>query len=400
MDFFEILQQGADDANKKAGDTPQPEAPSTEQLSGKEAKQRAKAEAREEKLRAKEEQRQAREAEREARAQEREQRRLEREAEAEQFADHDDSEVTEHDDPRDALAALLAGGVVADAVEPQIAAEPAVSPDAVGQVAPSQKVSDPPATPPAEEDIAQKYEWTAPLPAAAAVGATGVAAGAAVAAGTAEPDAASQNFGAEPPVKEPKPKKQRSDEGGKQKLIAWLVVAVIALAAIVVALIFVIPALDGSEKNKPTPSPTQTSESPTPTPSPTQTSESPTPTPSPTNTSDAPKVDPGATSPMDVPFWNVTFAVSTKFGSTQYNITGNTLLIDNAVIQSFPESCAALRTGWGITKSTPPAKNGVVVNGVAYNIAKPAGTCAADMDLYNKVWGLTQAMVNSAKALP
>lgn len=103
---------------------------------------------------------------------------------------------------------------------------------------------------------------------------------------------------------------------------------------------------------------------------------------------------------MDVPFWNTTFAVSSKFGSTQYNITGNTLLIDNAVIQSFPESCATLRTGWGITKATPPAVNGVVVNGVAFNIAKPTGTCAADPELLKKVWGLTQAMVDSAKALP
>jgi hypothetical protein len=44
--------------------------------------------------------------------------------------------------------------------------------------------------------------------------------------------------------------------------------------------------------------------------------------------------------------------------------------------------------------------NGVVVAGSAYNIAKPAGSCPANTTLFNEVWGLTQAMVDSAKALP
>lgn len=450
MDFFEILQQGADDADKKA-DTPEvPAQPVNERAAAKEAKQRSKAEAREAKLREKEERRQARD-------DEREQRRLEREADAEHFADdaHDSTEA--ESDPRDALAALLAGSVVADAVDPDIAAttEPVASVAAPTSPAddftpadqPVKHVSDPPPSVPAEPvnaeqtpaeqtptepmpaapiaaataataaagfaaantpadvpnvpvghpepDIAQKYEWTAPMPAAAAVGGTAAVVGAAGAAATGAP---AQNHNTQAPTYTPQPHEPGSDDRGKQKLIAWLVVAIIALAAIVVALIFIIPAFDGSENNKPTPSPTQTTAQPTP--SPTQTTQSPTPTPSPTSTNDAPVVDPGTTSPMDVPFWKVTFAVSTKFGSTQYNITGNTLLIDNAMIQSFPESCAALRTGWGITKATPPAVNGVVVAGVAYNIAKPSGTCAADPQLLNEVWGLTQAMVDSAKVMP
>jgi hypothetical protein len=103
---------------------------------------------------------------------------------------------------------------------------------------------------------------------------------------------------------------------------------------------------------------------------------------------------------MDIQSWGITVDVSGKFGSTSYQITGNTLLINNAIIQSFPESCAALRTGWGITKASPPAVNGVVVAGSAYNIAKPEGECPANPTLFNEVWGLTQAMVNSAKALP
>ena len=111
-------------------------------------------------------------------------------------------------------------------------------------------------------------------------------------------------------------------------------------------------------------------------------------------------VDPGTTSPMDIQTWGVTVQVSGQFGSTQYQITGNTLAITSALTNSFPESCAALRTGWGIIKAAPPAQpGGVVVNNNAYNLAKPAGTCAADTALYNKVWGLMQAMVSSTKAL-
>ena len=177
------------------------------------------------------------------------------------------------------------------------------------------------------------------------------------------------------------------------KVASWLMsfVVLVGIGAAVVA----IPAINNNAA--PTPSPTKTTESPTPTPSPTQTTESPTPTPTPTPTT---TVDVGPTAPLDVSPWGVTFDLSTKFGATQWQITGNTLTMNNTLINSFPESCAALRTGWGVTKAQPPARSGVVVAGNAYNLAKPTGTCQADPDLYNEILGLTQAMVNTAKVLP
>lgn len=458
MDFFEILQQGADDANKKS------EPPVDERAAAKEAKQRAKEEARA----AKEEARAAREAEKEA---EKEARRAEREEaraarEAEKDAAREDKELSsaaevgvatvamdlpsseratntepvEQSDARSALAALLADNDVDDEVDdatvvrserhehpmaqvppaPPVPLVPPAPPVPPAEPVPAVSAAAPePATPvvppmpaapgtvpasiPADSpvdipnepvDPAKNYEWTAPVVTGASAGTA--AAGAAIAANSVPPPAATKPI----PAQSAKAKSSTGggNGGGKQKLIAWLVVAVVALVAVAVSLALVLPIMNGSNNATPTPSPTETTE-PAPSPSPTETAD-PTPTPSPSPTNGAPDIDPGPTSPMDIENWGITVDVSTKFGRTAYEITGNTLLIDNSIIQSFPESCAALRTGWGITKASPPARNGVVVGDSAYNIAKPAGNCPANPTLYNEVWGLTQAMVDSAKAMP
>lgn len=422
MDFFELLAQGADDANKKDGKNETakgvtPEAEPVEQAAAatgskeaaREAKRLEKEAAREAKQREKEQKRAERE-------EAREQRRLEREAEAEELADHEATEVDQdHDDPRAALAALLAGGPVADAVAPEVteaAAEelpptkpapviPEEEPVAAPVAAvPTEPVSAVPADIPNEPvDPVKKYEWTAPMPtaAASAVAAGGVvaAAGAAGAAGGGAGSAGAGSGGFGSGNNGGSGGGRGGDDGRKQRVIAWSVVAGVLVLVGIGAAVIAIPAINNNAA--PTPSPTKTTESPTPTPSPTQTTESPTPTPTPTPTT---TVDVGPTTPLDVSPWGVTFDLSTKFGATQWQITGNTLTMNNTLINSFPESCAALRTGWGVTKAQPPARSGVVVAGNAYNLAKPTGTCQADPDLYNEILGLTQAMVNTAKVLP
>lgn len=424
-----MLQQGADDANDKDGkakNEADQAAKKPVKTSADEHKDPRQA-AREEKQRLKEEKRQAKE---EARAQ----RKLEREAEKEYFADQEqaeaESEVAGHDDPRAALAALLGASVGTDALDPALAPEPQPEPVAEPQPAAEQELHTEPVvaaeskgTPlsepepvtqalpepiahaasaprpagslPAEipnqpVDPAKKYEWTAPHPVSAAT----------EPAANAEP-VATQQLGV-PLTPAGKTKKSKGsnngDDGGKkQRVVAWSVVAAIVVVAFGVSAAIAIPAIV-NHNAQPTPSPTKTTSAPTP--SPTKTTSTPTPSPTKTSNGDAPVVDPGATSPMDIQTWGVTVQVSGKFGRTEYQITGNTLLITSVLTDSFPESCAALRTGWGMEKASPPAKNGVVVNGNAFNLVKPAGTCAADPDLYKQVWGLTQAMVNSTKALP
>lgn len=406
MDFFEILQQGADDADKKKNGEPPKEESIAEpaQVSAKsdkdaarEAREAEKNAAREAKQRERLQKQQAKEDARAEREAERERIRAEKEAErdTEDAADLESLGLAEEaaetgaDDARASLAALLAGGAADEAVKPtepakfSIPTEVPNPKDTERFAAPKSAVS---ATT-ADEDPVTNYQWTAPMPAA-----TGVVAASPVSA-DAQPgaDASSGNGSGSGSG-------NGSDTGRKQRVLAWSLVSAVVVVAAVVAAAIAIPAMNNNAQ--PSPTPTKTTSSPTPTP--TKTTESPTPTPSPTKTDNggAPVVDPGTTSPMDIQTWGVTVQVSGQFGSTQYQITGNTLAITSALTNSFPESCAALRTGWGIIKAAPPAQpGGVVVNNNAYNLAKPAGTCAADTALYNQVWGLMQAMVSSTKAL-
>lgn len=449
MDFFELLAQGADDANKKDGkNSPAQDAtPDTENVEQAAAvadsknadREAAREAAREAKRREKDAAREAKQREkiqkRAEKEEAREQKRLEREAAAEPVsrADNADADIAntgvaetageaegneQHDDPRAALAALLAGSAAADALDADeeeendkpaesVKSEPSkpeqAKPEQAKPVpvksAPEKPAQDLPRTQPVAvpndtddaSDPVKKYEWTAPMPtaAAAAVGAGAVGAGAAAAAG------ANGSGGSASGGSSSGNGSGGDDSGRKQRIIAWSVVAGILVLVGIGAVAIAIPAINNNAAPKP--EPTKTTETAKPTPSPTKTSESPTPTPTPTET---PDVEVGPTTPLDVAPWGVTFDLSTKFGSTQWQITGNTLTMSNTLINSFPESCAALRTGWGVTKAEPPARGGVVIGANAYNLAKPSGTCPAASELYTQILGLTQAMVNSGKALP
>jgi hypothetical protein len=167
------------------------------------------------------------------------------------------------------------------------------------------------------------------------------------------------------------------------QFIPWVVVAVVAVIAIVAALFFVNSA---SGEPEPTPEPTPTAQpTTTPTPSPTPKPTVPDETPS---KDPAPSVDVGNTSTMQIGQWNATAEVSGRFGALNYMITGEKMLITSALTDSFPASCGdAMRTGWGVAR----------VGDQTYQVVKPASKCADSPELFDQVWGLTQAMADSIK---
>ena len=101
-----------------------------------------------------------------------------------------------------------------------------------------------------------------------------------------------------------------------------------------------------------------------------------------------PKVDVGSTNQLDIPAWGATSQLSQKFGMTSYNIPDNVnLRLSSPLIDSLPDSCAAMRTQWGVTQQADGK----------YAVLKPAETCAAAPELYDELWGLTDAFAKSVK---
>lgn len=166
-------------------------------------------------------------------------------------------------------------------------------------------------------------------------------------------------------------------------LIPWIVVAAVSVIAIIAALIIVSLLRGSAETTAESNSTNQpaTTSSPSSQPEPTAAEEDP--------ASDrAPSVDVGSTSVMQIGQWNATAEVSNRFGALNYRITGEVLLFASALTDSFPASCGEeMRTGWGVER----------VDGASYRVVKPAGQCAESPELYEQVWGLTQAMADSIK---
>lgn len=99
-----------------------------------------------------------------------------------------------------------------------------------------------------------------------------------------------------------------------------------------------------------------------------------------------PAVEVGTTGEMNVPLWGITAQISGKFGWPRYEIRGEQLvLLDSPLIQQLPDSCAAMREQWGVERT---AQGG-------YEVLKPAQSCAAAPELFDEIWGLTAAMVET-----
>lgn len=176
--------------------------------------------------------------------------------------------------------------------------------------------------------------------------------------------------------------------GGK-KMLPWIIVGAGAVIALI-ASIFIVNALGGGSEPTPTAAPTATEAPATDATPSTSPSPSTDPEPSEAAGDQPPKVEVGPTMALDVPFWGITADLSTRFGQTSYAIDADSrLVLTSALISSLPESCAAMRSEWGISR----------VGDATFEVLKPAQRCAEAPELYDEIWGLSAAMVESIRPL-
>ncbi len=176
-------------------------------------------------------------------------------------------------------------------------------------------------------------------------------------------------------------------EKSRSRYVPWVIVGAGAILAIVASLVVVF-AVRGGEEPAPTTAPT--TQEPV---EPTTVAPTEEPTIEPTETEpagdEAPEVEVGDTGDFEIASWGVKGQISSKFGWPRYTISGENLTFEGGtLLPQFPESCAAMRTGFGITK---------MADGT-FEVYRPAGTCDEAPDFYNEVWGLTAAIIPTLKA--
>lgn len=189
---------------------------------------------------------------------------------------------------------------------------------------------------------------------------------------------------------EPEAKKPWASSDRAAQARPWIIVGLVTVVALIASIVVMNLARAGDEA---APSETAAEQSP----APTTTSKAPTTTqnrdekkPEKDEKTDSankpPAVDVGPTGDMNVPLWGITAQISGKFGWPQYEIRGEQLvLLGSPLIDQLPDSCAAMREQWGIERT---AAGG-------YEVLKPAQRCAAAPELYDEIWGLTAAMVDT-----
>lgn len=176
-------------------------------------------------------------------------------------------------------------------------------------------------------------------------------------------------------------------ERSHSRFVPWIIVGAGAVLAIVASLVIVF-AVRGGEDPQPPPVTEPTAESPA-----EPTTEEPIePTAEPVDPEPAPDEPPtvevGNTGDFNIESWGVQGEISAKFGWPSYTISGDVLTFEGGtLLPQFPESCAAMRTGFGIKK----AADGT------FEVHRPAETCAEAPDFYNEVWGLTAAIIPTLK---
>nr|WP_245190137.1 hypothetical protein [Leucobacter exalbidus] len=180
--------------------------------------------------------------------------------------------------------------------------------------------------------------------------------------------------------------------GSNTKALPWVIVGFVAVVAIIVS-IFVVNIARGSESTpEATPDTTETTPAQPETPSTVPEAlpeEDPEPKPEEKPKNEAPEVEVGPTNMMPIGPWNATSDLSQRFGSASFYIPdGVNLELSSDLLNSFPASCADMSTAWGATK---------LDNGT-FEVRKPAATCEAAPELYDEVWGLISAWVDSIKA--
>lgn len=178
-----------------------------------------------------------------------------------------------------------------------------------------------------------------------------------------------------------------------RKALPWLIVGGGVVIAII-ASIFVINGVRGTETPAPTEKPAATSE-PAPTESTPETtapepSEAPAPEPS-----VAPVVDPGSTWSLPIDQWGITVEVSEKLGgSTPYTLfDGNTRAMFDSlpVAAGLSDACAVARGehAWGLRKKDDGTLEAIR--------PEPRCSSASDAAVYDTIWGVLDYMAKSAK---
>lgn len=179
------------------------------------------------------------------------------------------------------------------------------------------------------------------------------------------------------------------NRGATSSRLPWIIVGAVAIIAIIVSIV-VVNVARGSDNapeantNTTTTEPEATQpETPEPTPT---TPEKPAPEEKPKD--EVPSVEVGPTNVMLIGPWNATSQLSQRFGSASFVIPDNVNLeLSSGLLDSFPESCKAMRTAWGATR----------LDDGTYQVRKPAESCAEAPELYDTVWGLTAAWVDTIK---
>lgn len=170
--------------------------------------------------------------------------------------------------------------------------------------------------------------------------------------------------------------------GEKKRFIPWIVVGAGAVVALIAAVLIVFAVRGGGEP-APTAAPT-TSESPEPDPSEStapEPSDEPDETPAP---DEAPTVEVGQTGDFPIPDWGLSGQISGQLGWPQYRFEGeNLILFGGSLLPQFPDSCAAMREGFGLTRQADGS----------LEVLRPAERCAAAPELYDQVWGLVAATI-------
>lgn len=160
-------------------------------------------------------------------------------------------------------------------------------------------------------------------------------------------------------------------------MVPWIVVGLIVVVALVISTVIINVARGGDDDQGADPGPTATQED--------GQTDSDGQDESEDDPDAPPRVDVGDTFTLDIQAWGVSAEVSSKFGQQVfYSFEGDNLILSSEVIDSLPEECAAMRSQWGATKV-----------GDSYEVLKPETRCDAAPELYDEIWGLTAAFVDS-----
>lgn len=178
----------------------------------------------------------------------------------------------------------------------------------------------------------------------------------------------------------------QKNEARTKKMGPWLLVGAVVVIAIIVSIVTVNMSR-GSEPARVAESPRPSTAEPSSSPEPSTTEAPVAPEPSEEPTDGPPEVEVGETLTLNIAPWGVTSELSSRFGTTNFNIPdGTNLVLTSDLLSQFPDSCSDLRDGWGATK-----------NGNSYEVLKPSGTCAESPGFYDEIWGLIAAWVATIK---